>query len=94
MNEYERWSVLLWLLSGINMKLEKIMTSQDDINADVTQIQGAVSNLGSAVTAIAAEIEQLKGQGVDTSGLDAAVGQLGTAVQGVQALVPPPTTTP
>lgn len=81
------------------------MTSQDDINAAVTAIQGLatdistqVAQLGTDVTAIQAEITTLQGQGVDTSALNTLVASvastqssLDTAVSSVSNLVPPAT---
>jgi len=69
-------------------KVGQILVGQADINTQVQLIAQAVTELGAAVTAIQAELAALQGQGVDTSGLDAAVAQLGTAVQSVQALAP------
>lgn len=81
---------MLRLLYDIDAKLGRLLMGQSDITADAQAILTAVGSLGSAVTAIQAEITQLQNQGVDTTGLDAAVAQLGTAVQGVQQLVPAP----
>jgi uncharacterized protein YoxC len=93
-----------WLrdtLARIEQKVDKIMSQQDDINADVAGIQTAIAGLTAAdaqlatdVTAIQAALAALPPE-VDTSALDAAVASLGststaftTAVGSVTALVP------
>ena len=62
----------------INTKADKLMSQQDEINADVAE-------LGAAVAAIQAEITALQNANpqLDLSGLTA-------AVSAVQALAPPP----
>ena len=83
---------ILTALTTINRKLDVIMSQQDDITADVQAVNQAVTDLGTATTAIEAEITALKAANpaVDLTGLDAAVGSLKTAVSGVAAIAPPP----
>ena len=73
---------ILNLLTQVNQKVDKLMSEQADINADVTAIQAAV-------TALAAEIASLKASNpaLDLTGLDAAVASL-------TALAAPPATPP
>jgi len=88
---------------AVNYKLEKIMTTVNDIAAAVTAISGIVAQVNTTVTdllteavpAIQAEIAAL-GTPVDTSALDAAVAaltplaaQLSSAQAAVDALEPP-----
>jgi len=79
---------ILASVQRIEQIVRQIRMGQADIDTQVQRIAQAVTDLGAAVTAVQAEIASLQGQGVDTSGLDAAVAQLGTAVQSVQALAP------
>lgn len=78
-------------LQLLHQKVDILMTQQDDINADVTTIEQAVSNLGTAATAIQDEIASLKQANptLDLSGLDAQAAALTTAVANVSALAPP-----
>lgn len=69
---------------SINRKLEKIMASQDDINAAVTAIQGLLTDLSAQAGTILTDIQGVQaqigsGQAVDTSALD-------SAVSGIQAV--------
>ena len=75
-----------------NQKLDVLMTQSDDLAADVQAIDQAVTDLGTAATAIEAEIASLKAANpaLDLTALDAAVGSLKTAVSGVAAIAPPP----
>ena len=84
---------LLAQLTTINKKLDVLMSQQDDITADVQAVQQAVDDLGTAATAIEAEIAALKAAnpGLDLSGLDTVVGKLKTAVTSVAAIAPPAT---
>lgn len=78
-----------WLsdaLSRIEQIQEKIMTAQDDITAQAATITADAEAITAAVASLQAEISSLQSQGVDTSGLDAAVASLGTALSGLQAL--------
>ena len=82
------------LASKVDVILTQIgilMSQQDDISADTAAIVQAVTDLGTAVTAVQAEIDALKNANpaLDLSALDAAVGSLQPAVAGVQGLVPP-----
>jgi hypothetical protein len=87
-------SIVLRLLYDIDQKLGRLLMGQSEIDADVQAIAQAVTSLGTAAQAIQAEIAALQAQGVDTSGLDAAVQQLGSAVQVVQQIVPAQPGTP
>jgi prefoldin subunit 5 len=84
---------ILNALNTINRKLDVLMSQQDDITADVQAVQQAVDDLGTAATAIEAEIAALKGANpaLDLTGLDSAVASLKTAVSGVAAIAPPAT---
>ena len=83
---------ILAAITTINRKLDVIMSQQDEINADVQAVSQAVTDLGTAATAIEAEIAALKGANpaLDLGPLDAAVSSLKTAVSGVTAIAPPP----
>ena len=69
-----------------------IMSQQDEVNADVQAITAAVADLGTAVTAVQAEIDALKAANpaLDLTALDAAVASLTPAVTAVQGLAPAP----
>jgi hypothetical protein len=82
------------LASKVDVILTQIgilMSQQDDISADTAAIVQAVTDLGTAVTSVQAEIDQLKAANpaLDLTALDAAVASLQPAVAGVQGLVPP-----
>ncbi len=64
--------------------------SQADIDAITTGLQGLSSALSDDTAAIQQEIQTLAAQGVDVSGLQAAVSDLSGKVDGVTALVPAP----
>ena len=83
---------ILTALTTINRKLDVIMSQQDDITADVQAVNQAVTDLGTATTAIEAEITALKAANpaLNLQALDDAVGSLKTAVSGVAAIAPPP----
>ena len=94
---------ILAAVNAANKKLDTalsqigtIMSQQDDITADVQVISQAVTDLGTAATAIEAEIASLKttNPALDLAPLDAAVGSLKTAVSGVTAIAPPPAAAP
>lgn len=70
---------LLWTING---KVDLLMTQQDDINADVTTLGTAVTNIENEIATLKATNPQL-----DLSALDAAVAQ-------VSAIAPPAETTP
>lgn len=82
---------ILRSLQELHAKVDVIMTQQDDINADVTTIEQGVSNLGTAATAIQAEIAALKAANpsLDLSALDQAAADLTGAVTAVSAIAPP-----
>jgi chromosome segregation ATPase len=75
-----------WL--DIKTKLGEIMAAQDDINAAVAALQAFLQDLAQKVQAIAAELAA--GQAVDTSALNAVIGQLPQVQAAVDALAPPP----
>jgi len=82
---------ILAQLNTINLKLDVLMSQQDDITADVTTIEAGVANLGTAAAAITAEIAALKvaNPALDLTGLDKAAADLTGAVTTVAALAPP-----
>ena len=82
---------VLAAITVANQKLDVIMTQQDDLAADVQAIDQAVTDLGTAATAIEAEIAALKAANpaLDLTALDTAVGSLKTAVSSVAAIAPP-----
>jgi len=79
---------ILASVQRIEQKVGQILVGQADIDTQVQIITQAVTELGAAVTGDTDRDRRASGQGVDTSGLDAAVAQLGTAVASVQALAP------
>ena len=84
---------VLAAITTANRKLDVLMSQQDDLAADVQIVDQAVTDLGTAATAIEAEIAALKtaNPALDLTGLDTAVGSLKTAVSGVTAIAPPAT---
>ena len=82
---------LLTQLGIINQKLDVLMSQQDAINADVQSIEAGVAQLGTAATAIQAEIDALKAANpaLDLTGLDKAAADLTGAVSAVAAIAPP-----
>lgn len=82
---------ILAAITVANQKLDVIMTQQDDLAADVQAIDQAVTDLGTAASAIEAEIAALKAANpaLDLTALDTAVGSLKTAVSSVAAIAPP-----
>ena len=82
---------ILAAINVANKKLDVIMSQSDDLAADVQAISQAVTDLGTAATAIEAEIAALKAANpaLNLAPLDAAVGSLKTAVSGVAAIAPP-----
>ena len=82
---------ILAAITVANQKLDVLMTQQDDLTADVQAIDQAVTDLGTAATAIEAEIAALKAANpaLDLTALDTAVGSLKTAVSSVAAIAPP-----
>lgn len=79
---YELLLELQVTVNSINVKVDKLMSEQDELNTDV-------ANLVAAVAAVSAEIDALKAANpaLDLSALEAAIGS-------VQALAPaaPPAT--
>lgn len=84
---------ILRSLQELHQKVDILTEQQDDINADVTQIQAGVDALGTAATNIQAEIDALKNANpaLDLSALDAAAAALTPAVAAISALAPPAT---
>jgi hypothetical protein len=69
----------------LDKRLEKIMASQDDVNAAVTAIQGLLTDLSAQTSTILTDVTAVQsqigsGQAVDTSALDSAV----SGIQSVQ----------
>lgn len=83
---------ILAAINTVNKKLDVLMSQQDDLNADVQAVQQAVTDLGTAATAIETEIAALKAANpaLNLTALDAQVGALKTAVSGVAAIAAPP----
>jgi hypothetical protein len=81
---------ILAAVTVANQKLDVLMSQNDDLTADVQAIDQAVTDLGTASSAIEAEIEALKAANpaLDLTALDSAVGSLKTAVSGVAAIAP------
>ena len=79
---------ILTQLGIINQKLDVLMSQQDDITADVQAIAQAVTDLGTAASAIEAEIATLKAgnPALDLTGLDSAVASLKTSVSTIAAI--------
>lgn len=83
---------ILSAVNSANRKLDVLMSQQDELNSDVQAVQQAVTDLGTAATAIEAEIAALKAANpaLNLTALDAQVGALKTAVSGVAAITAPP----
>jgi predicted negative regulator of RcsB-dependent stress response len=79
---------ILAAINTANKKLDVLMSQQDDLAADVQAIDQAVTDLGTAASAIEAEIAALKAANpaLDLTALDTAVGSLKTAVSSVSAI--------
>lgn len=82
---------ILRSLQELHAKVDVLMSQQDDLTADVTTIEAGVAALGTAATAITAEIAALKAANpaLDLSGLDKAAADITAAVSTVSALAPP-----
>lgn len=87
--DFDTWGMLTRILANT----EKIMSAQQDIDAQTASIETETTDLTAAVAAIQAEIASLQASGVNTSGLDNAVAELTDAVSAAQAIPPAPTTT-
>jgi hypothetical protein len=81
-------------LDDIDEKLELIMTSQQDIDSAVAGENAAIADLATqdaaiqaAQAALLAEIQALRGQGVNTAGLVAASASLATALGAADSAV-------
>lgn len=88
----ERLERIERLLHNLNRKADKIVSQQDDLNADVASIEAGVTALSDAATNIQAEIAALQAANpaLDLTGLNTAVADLGNAVSAVSALQTPP----
>lgn len=71
----------------------RIMSAQDNVNADVAALSSFLGDIENAVVAIKAELDE-QGVTVDTSALDALAAQLPTVQASVDALVTTPPTPP
>jgi predicted negative regulator of RcsB-dependent stress response len=69
-----------------------LMSQQDNIDADVLALTGAVDTLTASAAAIVAEVAALKAANpaLDLSALDAAVAGLSPAVQAIADIAPVP----
>ena len=79
------------LLATIDERTRTMSEQQNEIDAVVTEIQGDVTALGTAVAAVQAEIDRLvaaqtAGTPLDLTALQAAASALAPAVQAVTAL--------
>ena len=86
---------LLKAITTANLKLDVLMSQQDNLDLDVQAIQDTLITLQGDTGAISAELDALRaqiaaGQPVDLTGLDSAVATLKARVAAVGALVPPP----
>lgn len=70
---------LIEMVQSVLEREQDLMTAQDDVNAAVTQLGVDVGALNAAAVRIQAEMERLKAEGVDVSGLIAALSELDTA---------------
>jgi predicted negative regulator of RcsB-dependent stress response len=79
---------ILAAITMANQKLDMLMSQQDDLTADVQAIDQAVTDLGTAASAIEAEIAALKAANpaLDLSGLDSAVASLKASVSTVAGI--------
>lgn len=83
---------LLQLTVENQLLLEEIMSEQSDIDAQTAAISAAEQNLtkllgdvNTHIGSIQSEVQNLKGQGVNTAALDAAVGNLAAVVSAAQS---------
>ena len=83
---------ILNAVNALNVKVSKLMTQQDDLNAAAQEIEADVAKQNTALDAIKAEIAALQGANpaLDLTALNAAVADLDTATAAEQAVVPPP----
>jgi predicted negative regulator of RcsB-dependent stress response len=82
-----QYNKIIAALAALTTKVDKLMSDQSHLDAQVAAINAGVAALTTAATNIAAEIAALKAANpaVDFTGLDAAVASLGAAVTAVQA---------
>ena len=83
---------ILNAIAALNVKVTKLMTQQDDLNAAAQEIEADVAKQNTALDAIKAEIAALQAgnPALDLTALNAAVADLDTATAAEQAVVPPP----
>lgn len=77
-------------LHGLQRKVESMSVEQDAIDAAVTALGIDQQALADAAQRIEDEIAALQAQGVDVTGLQAAVAATDAAVGNVVSIVPPP----
>jgi len=84
-------AALLRSLQALHLKVDILMSQQDEVNADVTTIEAGIEALNAAATNIAAEIAALQAANpaLDLSALDAHAAALTAAVGSITALAPP-----
>lgn len=87
--------VTIRLLQELHRKVDRIMTTQDELNAEAQQIETDVASIKDATGKINSEIAALEaqiasGQPVDLTGLKAAVADLDGATTAVAAVPPAP----
>jgi hypothetical protein len=82
---------ILNAIGALNVKVNKLMTQQDDLNAAAQEIEADVAKQNTALAAIKAEIAALQAANpaLDLSGLTAAVADLDTATAAEEAAAPP-----
>lgn len=82
-------------INTINLKLDVLMSQQDNLDTDVQAIQAALVTLADDTAAVGLELDALKAQvaanePINLTGLDGAVATLKARVAAVGALAPPP----
>jgi hypothetical protein len=77
-------------LTALSQKVDQVIMSQADIDAQVQAISTSVGDINSAVSALQTEIANLQAAGVNTAGLDAAVSSLQAATSNLGNLANPP----
>lgn len=81
---------IIGLLERVIEMEGRALAEQDVIDEVVTQIGLDVQGLVDSGARIEAELQRLEGEGVDTTGLRAAIGSLDTAVGNIASIVPAP----
>lgn len=75
-------------------RIGELMAAQEDVDAAVAGIGGDVTRMRDAIVRIQAEIADLQSQGVDTSGLVAALASLDSATGDLDNIAPAPPVEP